>query len=206
MEKSVGTIFCIGRNYADHAKELGNEVPSSPIVFLKAAASLRGLAPIPMGFDDASYHFEAEIVTRVSRPVALHSGGSWEDIKEITLGIDLTRREIQNELKKKGLPWTTAKSFQGSAIVGGFIPTDKFQCLDEIEFSFLLNDELKQRGNSRQMLFSVPQIISYLASFTSLNENDLIFTGTPQGVGPIKKGDRFEMRFAEFDRGMKGVL
>jgi 2-keto-4-pentenoate hydratase/2-oxohepta-3-ene-1,7-dioic acid hydratase in catechol pathway len=206
MEKSVGTIYCIGRNYAEHAKELGNEIPTSPIVFLKAAASLRGLTPIPMGFNDACYHFETEIVVRIGRRVPLLTKGSWDDVNELTLGLDLTRREIQNELKKAGMPWTTAKSFQGSAVVGDFIPAAKFPNPDEIKFSFYLNDELKQTGNSKHMLFSIPKIITYLASFIPLNENDLIFTGTPQGVGPMKTGDHFEMQFDGVGRSMKGIL
>lgn len=206
MPSSISSIFCIGRNYADHAKELGNSIPTTPIVFLKASTSWRGLTPVPMGFDDDHFHFESEIVVRIGRPLPLKTIASWDDVKDLTIGIDLTRREVQNDLKAAGMPWTTAKSFQGSAITGPFLPKESFTNLNAIGFSFHVNDVLRQHGNSKDMLFSIPKIITYLASFNALAENDIIFTGTPQGVGPIKVGDKFTMKFDSLDEVMVGKL
>lgn len=189
----VGTVYAIGRNYAAHAKELGNAVPEDPVVFLKARTAVRGLAPAPVAFDGESFHHEVEVVLLVGRSVALGAQGGWSDVSAVALGLDLTRREVQNRCKEKGLPWVPAKSFAGSAVVGPFVPLAGVGDPDGISFSLEIGGALKQKGALTQMVFPVPVLLTYLASLAPLEPGDLVFTGTPEGVGPIRKGDLFKM-------------
>ncbi|MES2525560.1 MAG: fumarylacetoacetate hydrolase family protein [Bdellovibrionota bacterium] len=175
------TIYCVGRNYKKHAEELGNEVPESPIIFLKAESSVRGFTDAPIAFDTETFHFEAELVLKIGENAAIES---------YMLGIDLTRRAVQSELKAKGLPWTLAKSFQGSAILGKERPFDG----KNLTFEFLLNGERKQLADTTNMLWSCEELCRYINSFSPLMEGDLIFTGTPEGVGEIRKHDKFSFR------------
>jgi 2-keto-4-pentenoate hydratase/2-oxohepta-3-ene-1,7-dioic acid hydratase in catechol pathway len=201
------TVYCIGRNYADHAKELNNPVPKGePIVFLKSPSSLRPCASGPLAFADETFHHEAEIVARIGRPVALGARGSWDDVDALALGLDLTRREVQSRLKEKGLPWTASKSFAGSAVLGAFLPLSSFADRDAIAFTLHVNGELRQTGNSRDMLFPVEELITHLARFCPLQPGDLIYTGTPAGVGPLRKGDRFELAFTGVGSAFAGTL
>ena len=203
----VSTIYCIGRNYADHAKELGNQVPTSePVVFLKSRACLRGLESEPMAFAQTAFHHEVELVLYIGRDTFLGETLGWSAVSAIALGIDVTRRETQSELKTKGLPWTTAKSFAGSAIVGPFIPKSEFEGCEHFNFNLAVNDHIKQQGNTKMMLFDVPKILTFLASFNCLLHGDLIFTGTPAGVGPIGIGDRFTMTIEQPKRTWRGVF
>lgn len=191
------TIYCIGRNYAAHAKELGNEIHGEPVVFLKAENAKRGLESSPMAFANETFHFEAELVLRIGRQISLGQKAGWNDVDSVTLGLDLTRRGVQEELKKKGLPWTLAKSFKGSAILGTWVERKRFQDLSRIQFSLDVNGELRQKGDTSMMLFPVPQLLTFLASFNELQIGDLVFTGTPEGVGPIKAGDSFDLTFID---------
>ena len=192
MTKKCGSIYCIGRNYQDHAKELNNEIPTKPVVFLKSAASLRGLEPSPMAFADERFHHEIELVLKIGKNIRLGETINVEEaVSHLALGLDLTRREIQTELKSKGLPWTLAKSFAGSAVIGSLVKFDAKIKFSDIDFSLTVNDVLKQEGHTRDMMFDVSYLLDYLASFQELNEGDLIFTGTPKGVGPIEVGDTF---------------
>lgn len=175
------TIYCVGRNYKKHAEELGNEVPESPIIFLKADSSVRYFAEAPVAFENETFHFEAELVLKIGKNQAIES---------YCMGIDLTRRDVQNELKKKGLPWTLAKSFKGSAILG----KDRAYNSENMVFEFFVNGELRQIAKTGNMLFSFEELCHYIHSFSPLNEGDLIFTGTPEGVGEIRKGDLFSFR------------
>jgi len=206
MSNKIENIYCIGRNYAKHAKELGNAVPTSPMVFLKSNSSIRPLSEGVLGFKDPDYNYEAEIVVQISEDLELGQSAGWEVIEDLALAIDLTRRETQNKLKEAGHPWTTAKSFAGSALLGNFVSKNLFENLDSIEFTFSLNGETRQLGNSSDMIFSVPKILNYLLSFTSLKKGDVIFTGTPEGVGKISIGDKFCLKFKEVDSEMNGVL
>ncbi|MEQ1503993.1 MAG: fumarylacetoacetate hydrolase family protein [Myxococcota bacterium] len=186
----VGAVYGIGRNYAAHAKELGNAVPEDPVVFLKVPASVRGLAPAPMAFDEA-FHHEVEVVLRIGRGVPLGAAGSWADVAAIAIGLDLTRREVQNRCKEKGLPWVPAKSFAGSAVVGPFVPLGRIGDPDRIGFGLTVNGEPRQRGVITGMTFPVPRVLTHLASLAPLEPGDLVYTGTPEGVGPIRRGDAF---------------
>ena len=200
------TIYGIGRNYAEHARELANEIPSEPIVFLKSISSLRPLHEGGLGHPDEIFHHEAEVVLLIGKPLRLGRKATWDDVSAIGLGLDLTRREAQAALKAKGLPWTKAKSFMGAAPVSPFVPLETFQKPDEIQFSLHVGGVLRQQGNTREMLNSATAIMNHLLEFTPLYPGDLIFTGTPPGVGPIRKGDSFALTFTDLGLAFSGIL
>lgn len=187
----VSTVYAIGRNYAAHARELGNEVPEDPVVFLKARTSIRGLRG-PIAFDE-TFHHEIELVLRLGRPVSLGEAAGWEAVESVALGLDVTRRQVQNRCKEKGLPWVPAKSFAGSAVLGPFVPLSEVGDPELLRFSLDVAGERRQEGSLDRMLFPVPVLLRYLASLAPLEAGDLVFTGTPEGVGPIRKGDAFRM-------------
>jgi 2-keto-4-pentenoate hydratase/2-oxohepta-3-ene-1,7-dioic acid hydratase in catechol pathway len=190
------TIYCIGRNYVAHAKELNNPVPEAePVVFLKSEAAQRGIESAPVAFAGEEFHHEAELVVRVGRDIALGQAGDWDDVSHLALGLDVTRRSVQTQLKAKGLPWTTAKSFAGSAVVSPLIQKEMFSDLNAIIFTLHINGTLKQRGAVSDMIFPIPSLLTYLASLNDLRAGDLIFTGTPEGVGPLRCGDSFRLSF-----------
>jgi acylpyruvate hydrolase len=203
-------IYCVGRNYQDHALELGNAVPKAegdPIVFLKSPAALRGLSgEDPLAFADETLHHEAEVVLRLGKNVGHGQAAGWEHVDAMALGLDLTRREEQTKLKEKGLPWTTAKSFAGSAVVGPFISTMDLRDHNAISFRLHVSGSCRQEGNTSDMIFSVERILTYLASLHELRVGDLIFTGTPKGVGPIRRGDRFSLELTQPHYLWDGVL
>ena len=187
-------IFCIGRNYVDHAKELGNEVPTEPVIFMKPkSALLQNLTPFYYPEFTNELHYECELVLRVSKNgkyiLEKHAGNYYNGI---TVGIDFTARDIQDELKKKGLPWEKAKAFDNSAAVGKFIDITAALNKQNINFSFKKNKEEVQRGNSTDMIFSFDKIIANISNYFSINIGDLIFTGTPAGVGECVAGDELE--------------
>jgi 2-keto-4-pentenoate hydratase/2-oxohepta-3-ene-1,7-dioic acid hydratase in catechol pathway len=197
----VGTVYAIGRNYAAHARELGNAVPAptdDPVVFLKARTAVRGLEPAPLAFPDESFHHEVEIVLLLGEDVSLGGSPGWAAVAGVALGLDLTRREVQARCKERGLPWVPAKSFAGSAVVGPFLPLSALGPggTDDLSLSLAVGGELRQQGHIRDMLYPVPRQLGYLASLAPLEAGDLVFTGTPEGVGPIRRGDRFEMTLA----------
>jgi len=186
-------IFCIGRNYSEHAKELNNEVPENPVVFMKpATALLKDNQPFYYPEWTKDLHYETEIVLRVCKQgkyIKEKFASTYFD--QVSLGIDFTARDLQAYQKSKGLPWEIAKAFDGSAVVGPF--TTGFSKGEEgISFSMKLNGEEKQRGNSKDMIYSFDKIIAYISQFFTLQQGDLIYTGTPAGVGPVKIGDKLE--------------
>ncbi len=192
-------IICIGRNYIDHAKELNNPVPEKPVFFMKPSTAL--LMPHnPFYYPDftSELHYEAEIVLKVCRNGRSISQKFAPDYyQEITVGIDFTARDLQDECKKKGLPWEIAKAFDASAPVGRFVDKSRFDDLSRLNFGLKINDEWKQKGNSSDMIFSFDNIIAYVSRFVTLRQGDLIFSGTPAGVGPTKIGDHFELFLEE---------
>jgi 2-keto-4-pentenoate hydratase/2-oxohepta-3-ene-1,7-dioic acid hydratase in catechol pathway len=187
-------IFCIGRNYSDHAKELGNAVPDEPVIFMKPKSAL--LQPhTPFYYPEFTneLHFEAELVLRISKNgkyIQEKFASKYYDA--ITVGIDFTARDIQNELKEKGLPWEKAKAFDNSAAVGKWKPFAEIKNKKEISFGLHKNKEAAQDGCSKDMIFHFDHIVSYISNFFSVNIGDLIFTGTPKGVGEIVVGDELE--------------
>lgn len=186
-------LICIGRNYADHARELGNEIPENPVIFMKPDTAVLKKGSdfyLPEFSDDV--HYELEVVLKISK------GGKYiteehaaKHIEEIGLGIDFTARDLQSELKKKGLPWELAKGFDGSAVLSEFFKKEDYD-LSRLNFSLIKNKETVQRGNTSLMLFSPEKIIAFVSKFFTLRTGDLIFTGTPQGVGKVAENDVLE--------------
>ena len=194
-------IICIGRNYVEHAVELGNDIPDEPVIFMKPkSALLNNLAPFYYPEFTNELHYECELVLRVCKngkyiPEELASSY----VNGISVGIDFTARDIQDQLKKKGLPWEKAKAFDNSAAVGKFIDLTSGTKLENINFSFRKNGEVVQEANSNQMIFNFESIIANISNYFSLNIGDLIFTGTPKGVGECMVGDKLEA-FYENDK------
>jgi acylpyruvate hydrolase len=185
-------IFAIGRNYAEHIKELNNERPDEPVIFSKPdTALLRANAPFYYPEFSKDIHHEVELVVRISKEGKnIQENFAPKYYDAIGVGIDFTARDLQQKAKEKGLPWDIAKGFNGSAPVSDkFIPVSDFKNLKDINFSLSINGELRQQGNTSLMLFSFDYIISYLSRFFTLRSGDLIFTGTPKGVAPVKIGD-----------------
>lgn len=191
---AVGTVYGIGRNYALHAAELGNAVPEEPLVFLKARSSVRGLGPAPMAFAGETFHHELEVVLLIGERVGLGEDPGWEAVEAVTLGLDLTRRAVQTRCKEKGWPWTTAKSFGGSAVLAPFLSCATVGIDRPLALSLEVNGEPRQRSDTSHLLFPVPVLLRHLASLAPLEPGDVVFTGTPEGVGPIRVGDGFRMR------------
>lgn len=185
------TIWCIGRNYAAHAKELGNEVPSEPVVFLKAASCLRGLAPAPMAFPEEAVHHELEVVLHVGSDIPLGADPGWTAVTAVSLGLDLTRRGVQSACKAAGLPWTTAKSFAGAAVLGPAVPVAALGPPEALAFHLDVEGERRQSGRLADALFDVPSILRHLARLAPLASGDLVYTGTPHGVAEMRVGDAF---------------
>jgi 2-keto-4-pentenoate hydratase/2-oxohepta-3-ene-1,7-dioic acid hydratase in catechol pathway len=187
-------IICVGRNYAEHAKELGNEVPDEPVIFMKPkSALLQSHTPFYYPEFSNELHYECELVLRVCKNGKYiqerHAGNYYNGI---TVGIDFTARDIQNDLKAKGLPWEKAKAFDNSAAVGKFVDIATGFNKKNVNFSLLKNKEEVQKGNSGGMVFSFDALISNISNYFSLNIGDLIFTGTPAGVGECVVGDLLE--------------
>lgn len=187
-------IFCVGRNYTDHAKELKNDVPDEPVIFMKPKSAL--LQPhTPFYYPEFTneLHYECELVLRIAKNgkyIQEKFANKYYDA--VTTGIDFTARDIQNELKEKGLPWEKAKAWDNSAVIGKWTPLANIKDKNNINFSLQKNKEVVQKGNSQEMIFDFDYIVSYISNFFSINIGDLIFTGTPAGVGEIVVGDEIE--------------
>jgi len=187
-------IFCVGRNYADHAKELGNAVPEEPVIFMKPKTALvTSNAPFYYPEFTNELHYEAEIVLRVcknGRYVSEDEAEMYYDA--FTIGIDFTARDIQAELKKKGLPWEKAKAWDNSAVIGKWVNFTPEILANPIHFSMQKNKETVQSGNTEDMIFSFNEIVSHISQYFSINIGDLIYTGTPAGVGECVTDDILE--------------
>ena len=186
-------IICIGRNYAEHAQELGNEIPESPVIFMKPdTAVLKKGSDFYIPEFSNDIHYELELVLRISKGgkyIQLENADKHYD--EIGLGIDFTARDLQSQLKAKGLPWELAKAFDGSAVVSEFYKKEDFD-MKNINFSLLKNKQEVQNGNTSLMLFTPEKIITFVSQYFTLRVGDLIFTGTPKGVGKVAENDVLE--------------
>ena len=185
-------IICIGRNYADHIKELENEKPKDPVVFHKpdTAPLLKGQPFfIPQFSEDV--HYEVEVLVKINR-IGKHIQPQFAPkyYDEIGLGIDFTARDLQTQLKAKGLPWEKAKGFDGSAVIGRWINKNDLPPVDKLQFELIKNDKIVQQGNTSLMLFKIDELIAYVSQFFTLKIGDVLFTGTPAGVGPVAINDR----------------
>src|SRR5574339_357489 len=188
------TILCLGRHYVAHAKELGNEVPEEPVVFMKPkSVLLQPHSPFYYPEFTNDLHYECELVLRISK-----NGKYIQDkfaskyYDAVTTGIDFTARDIQNELKAKGLPWEKAKSWDNSAAIGKWIPLTAIKNKKDLNFCLYKNKELVQQGNSGLMIHDFDSIVSYISNYFSVNIGDIVFTGTPAGVGELVVGDELE--------------
>ena len=192
-------IFCIGRNYVDHAKELDNPIPEKPIWFIKPDTCLIHKNR-PFFFPEYSQdiHFEVELVVRINKiGKYIQEKFAHTYYDEIGIGLDFTARDLQMIAKEKGLPWSEAKCFEGSAPLGEFVPKSKFDDVQNIDFRLEKNGEIVQQSNSKEMIFKIDQLIAYLSQFATLKIGDLIFTGTPKGVGPVQPEDVLEAYIGE---------
>lgn len=187
-------IICVGRNYADHARELNNEVPTEPVIFLKPdSAILKDGKAFYLPDHLGGVHHELEIVLRVcknGKHISPKFAADYYD--QIGLGIDFTARDLQTKLKNKGLPWELAKGFDGSAVLGDFVPKSQLGNLAALQLELQVNGEKRQEGNTRDLLFSFEAIIAFVSKYFTLRQGDLIYTGTPAGVGPVQPGDKLE--------------
>ena len=185
-------IICIGRNYAAHAKELKNDLPTEPVFFMKPDTALLKEKDFYLPDFTKDLHHEIELVVKICKPGKhIEEQFAHKYYEEIGLGIDFTARDIQNQVKEKGLPWEKAKAFDNSAPIGNFIHKSKLDLVN-IDFSLKVNGQLKQIGNSKDLIFSFDKIIAFVSNFVSLKTGDLIYTGTPEGVGQVKIGDVLE--------------
>lgn len=187
-------IICIGRNYAEHAKEMKSDVPAEPVFFMKPeTALLKNSKDFYYPDFTKDLHHEVEIVLKISKNgkhIAEEFAHAYYN--EIAVGIDFTARDLQAKCKEKGLPWEKAKAFDNSAPVSDFIPKDKFKSLVNLNFDLKINGEEKQKGNTRDLIFSNEKVIAYVSKFVTLKTGDLIFTGTPEGVSAVNIGDVLE--------------
>lgn len=186
-------IICIGRNYSEHAKELGNEVPEDPVIFMKPDTAVLKKGSdfyIPEFSDDV--HYELEVVLKISKGGKyIRKEAASKHYEEIGLGIDFTARDLQSKLKNKGLPWELAKGFDGSAVLSDFVSKENYD-LQNLNFSLAKNQQVVQNGNTKDMIFSFDDIIAFASQYFTLRVGDLIFTGTPQGVGKVMENDFLE--------------
>jgi 2-keto-4-pentenoate hydratase/2-oxohepta-3-ene-1,7-dioic acid hydratase in catechol pathway len=187
-------IFCVGRNYVAHAKELGNEVEEDPIIFMKPkSALLQAHTPFYYPEFTNELHYECELVLRISKNgkyIQERLAGKYYDA--VTAGIDFTARDLQSQLKEKGLPWEISKAWDNSAVIGKWVPFTSLKNKKDINFSLYKNKELVQQGNSNLMVHNFDRIVSYISNYFSVNIGDLVFTGTPAGVGECVVGDELE--------------
>jgi len=184
-------IICIGRNYVDHIAELGNERPQNPVIFMKPdTAILRNNDPFYYPEFSKDIHYECELLVKIKKEGKfIEEQFAHKYYDEIGLGIDFTARDIQAKAKEKGLPWETAKAFNGSAPISDFISKEGFD-IKQTKYELHVNGELRQQGDTSLMLWPVDELIAYVSRFFTLKTGDILFTGTPKGVGPVKIGDR----------------
>lgn len=184
-------IICVGRNYADHIEELKNERPTAPVIFIKPdTALLRPGEDFFLPEFSKDVHHEIEVVVKINRMGKfIEEKFAHKYYDEVALGIDFTARDLQTELKTKGLPWELAKGFNGSAPVSDFVPKSTLGDLQQLDFSLEVNGAIRQKGNTSMMLYSIDYLIAFVSRYFTLKTGDLIFTGTPKGVAAVKEGD-----------------
>lgn len=198
VRASIGKVVCVGRNYAAHAQELGNEVPTSPILFMKPASSVVSVHNDIVRPDSEQFgetHYEAELCVQLSADLSKATiAQAQQAIGGVTLGLDLTLRELQSKLKDKGHPWERAKCFDGACVLADWIAPQAFGDFKNVEYQFYINNELKQNGDSALMLFPVYELLVDISHAFSLQAGDVIMTGTPSGVGILQAGDALKLK------------
>ena len=192
---TAGTVYCIGRNYVAHARELGNEVPGRPLVFLKPASSITFDGPVQLPVRSQDVHHEVELVAAVGEGGKnIPQSEALSHVAGYAVGIDLTARDIQSRAKKNGHPWSVAKGFDTFAPLSSFVPGSRIEDPQNLELSLLVNGTIRQQASTGLMIFPVAELISYLSGIFTLRAGDLIFTGTPEGVSPLSSGDHIEAK------------
>jgi acylpyruvate hydrolase len=198
MQEPGRRVFCIGRNYADHAKELANAVPDRPVIFMKPATSLVWPGTdvcYPVHGDDLQH--EVELVVEIGRDGRMEAGDDGSSfVRAYSVGIDLTLRDIQGQMKAGRLPWEVAKAFDQSALIGDLVPCQSLDDLSALSFSCSVDGKLRQSGNSRDMIFPVDQLLIAISEVWALRQGDLVYTGTPSGVGPLQVGNKVSVSCA----------
>ncbi|MCG6659808.1 fumarylacetoacetate hydrolase family protein [Halomonas campisalis] len=192
---ALGKIVCIGRNYADHAQELDNPVPSEPLLFIKPSTSAVSLdAPLDAPFSQGEVHYEIELALLIGEELTHATTDEAERaIVGIGLGLDLTLRDVQTRLKEKGHPWEVAKAFDGACPLSPFLPLSRVPNWNALSFELEINGELRQRGEGSDMLFPVPTLVAEMSRHFTLQPGDVVLTGTPSGVGELPRGARLRM-------------
>lgn len=197
LRASIGKVVCVGRNYAEHARELGNEVPKTPILFMKPASSVVSVRSDIVRPDPSTYgdtHYEAELCIQLAADL---SAATPEQAKQaiggVTLGLDLTLRDLQSKLKEKGHPWERAKCFDGACVLADWLQPQAFGDFSQVHYQLTINDALKQDGDSAMMLFSVYELLAEISHAFSLQAGDVIMTGTPSGVGILQANDQLKL-------------
>lgn len=187
-------IICVGRNYIDHINELSNQKPENPVIFMKPdTAVLSKEFPFVLPEFSNDVHYEVEVLVKIGKVGKyISSKFAHKYYNQIGLGIDFTARDLQSELKAKGLPWEIAKGFDGSAVIGDFIAKEQFEDIQNLSFQLVKNGEVVQYGNTQDMLWQIDELVSYVSQFFTLKVGDVIFTGTPAGVGKIESSDELE--------------
>ena len=196
MSVAASKIICVGRNYAEHAKELGNAIPDRPVLFMKPPSSLRSLAQgIVWNRALGECHFECEICLQIAQPLSQVTDpvAALQAVGAVTLGLDLTLRDIQNELKAKGQPWERAKAFDGACVLGDWVAVEHIGDMNALELSLSVNGVQRQHGVSSDMLFDIATLLVDINQSFSLQAGDVIMTGTPAGVGALHQQDRLSM-------------
>lgn len=194
LDLPAHSIFCIGRNYAEHAKEMGHLPPSEPIVFLKPVSALcKNGSRIQLPAQSKDVHHEVELVLVIGKPGKnIPKSEAWNHIAGYGIGIDFTARDLQKIAKEKGQPWSIAKGFDHFAPVSEFIKLNTGDSIPNLELKILVDGEVRQQGNTDDMIFSIPELVSFLSTIFTLSEGDLIFTGTPEGVSAVQPGNQIE--------------
>ncbi|MGQ0827594.1 MAG: fumarylacetoacetate hydrolase family protein [Bacteroidota bacterium] len=187
-------IICIGKNYAEHIKEMNSAVPTEPVFFMKPdTAVIKDGQPFYYPDFSKEIHHEVELILKINKPGKnIETAFANKYYDEIGIGIDFTARDLQMKCKEKGLPWEKAKAFDGSAALGKFVDKKQFTQMNNINFHLTINGDTVQKGNTKDLLFSFDTVIAYVSKFITLKTGDLIYTGTPEGVGNVKVGDRLE--------------
>lgn len=189
-------IVCVGRSYTDHAKELGNAVPDRPVLFIKPPSSLVSLEQgIAWNRALGDCHYECELSLRIDQPLKAETDPSQalQAVGAVTLGLDLTLRDLQNELKAKGQPWERAKAFDGSCLLGSWVEVSEIQDWKAVSYQLQVNDEIRQKGNTALLIFEIGALIAEISQSFSLQPGDVIMTGTPAGVAALHSGDQLTM-------------
>ncbi len=191
-EYPVNSIYCVGRNYLKHAQEMQSKLPDAPIIFLKPnSAIVTSETPLVFPKEKGQIHHEVELVVRVCQDGRrIDKRDAWDFVDSYSIGIDFTLRDLQGDLKQKSLPWLLSKGFDHSAAITEFLPIESPESFESIEFFLEKNGRLKQEGVASKMIFDIPTLLAFLSRTITLREGDLIYTGTPAGVGPVRSGDQ----------------